>query len=110
MRGSAVPTMVWSRAARNSASPTPTVASVRAVRVMSPGTCRLLAERFDRVLEIGKGRAQTRALPLEGQRTALVGGLRHELAEAGKHGQEKAGKLGVTAGVRTLREPAGHRR
>src|SRR5712691_7116884 len=195
MRGSAVPTMVWSRAARKSASPTPTVASVRAVRVMSAATCRLLAKGFDRVLEIGKGRAQARALlgrklrqqlgdtfghevmhalelaaspggqldddyapiarvlhaaaepllderidelrerrrrqraalrqlaaaqralaqlpehahALEGQRTALVGGLRHELAEAGKHGQEKAGTLGVTAGVRTLREPAGHR-
>src|SRR5207245_6710695 len=79
MRGSAVPTMVWSRAARNSASPTPTVASVRAVRVMSAGTCRLLAKRFHRVLEIGKGRAQARALLGRKLRQQLGDTLGHEV-------------------------------
>src|SRR5213594_530648 len=180
---------------RGSAVPTPTVASVRAVRVMSAGTRRLLTEGCDRLLEIGKGRAQARALlgrklreqlgyapghevmdalelaaspggqldddhtpiarilhapaepllderidelrerrrgqraalrqlaaaeraiaelpqhanALERQSTALVRGLRHQLAEAGKDGQEKAGELGVALGVRTVIQAGGHR-
>src|SRR5438034_1388776 len=62
MRGSAVPTMVWSSAARNSASATPTVARMRALRVISAGIGSLLGHGFDRVVEVRKGGAQADAL------------------------------------------------
>src|SRR3982074_2035050 len=62
MRGRAVPTMVWSSAARNSASATPTVARIRAFRVISAGICTLLGHRFDRVVEIRQCDAQARTL------------------------------------------------
>src|SRR6185503_18186220 len=48
MRGSAVPTMVWSSAARNIASAMPRVARIRALRVISPGTGCLLLLRICR--------------------------------------------------------------
>src|SRR6266566_4169307 len=54
MRGRAVPTMVWSSAARNNASATPTVARMRALRVISAGISGLLGHGFDRVVEIGQ--------------------------------------------------------
>src|SRR4030081_1229731 len=60
MRGSAVPTIVWSSAARNSASATPTVARIRALRVISAGICSLLGDGFDRVVEIRQCDAQAR--------------------------------------------------
>src|SRR2546430_17424546 len=62
MRGRAVPTMVWSSAARNSASATPTVARMRALRVISAGIGGLLGHGFDRVVEIRQRHAQARAL------------------------------------------------
>src|SRR2546427_13127537 len=62
MRGRAVPTMVWSSAARNSASATPTVARMRALRVISAGIGGLLGHGFDRVAEIRQRHAQARAL------------------------------------------------
>src|SRR5882762_11320243 len=62
MRGRAVPTMVWSSAARNRASATPTVARTRAFRVISAGICSLLGHRFDRVVEIRQCDAQARTL------------------------------------------------
>src|SRR2546427_9783577 len=62
MRGRAVPTMVWSSAARNSASATPTVARMRALRVISAGIGGLLGHGFDRVVEIRQRPAQARAL------------------------------------------------
>src|SRR5256885_16570516 len=62
MRGRAVPTMVWSSAARNNASATPIVARMRALRVISAGISALLGYGFDRVVEIRQCDAQTRAL------------------------------------------------
>src|SRR5438445_10389917 len=62
MRGRAVPTMVWSSAARNNASATPIVARMRALRVISAGISGLLGYGFDRVVEIRQCDAQTRAL------------------------------------------------
>src|SRR6266550_6154595 len=62
MRGRAVPTMVWSSAARKSASPTPTVARIRALRVISPDIGLLLGHCFERVLHVGERGAKARAL------------------------------------------------
>src|SRR5437879_3687280 len=62
MRGRAVPTMVWSSAARNNASATPTVARMRALRVISAGIRGLLCQGFYRVVEVRQRHAQTRAL------------------------------------------------
>src|SRR5438132_7608768 len=62
MRGRAVPTMVWSSAARNNASATPIVARMRALRVISAGISGLLGHGFDRVVEIRQRHAQACAL------------------------------------------------
>src|SRR5438128_3940333 len=62
MRGRAVPTMVWSSAARKSASATPTVARMRALRVISADIRGLLGDGFDRVMQVGKGGSQAGAL------------------------------------------------
>src|SRR2546422_11361940 len=62
MRGRAVPTMVWSSAARNSASATPIVARMRALRVIPAGIGGLLGHGFDRVVEIRQRHAQACAL------------------------------------------------
>src|SRR5438105_10415445 len=59
MRGSAVPTIVWSRAARKRARPTPTVARIRALRVSSAGIDSLLGRGFDRVIHVRQRSAQT---------------------------------------------------
>src|SRR5438132_4448495 len=73
MRGRAVPTMVWSSAARKSASATPTVARIRALRVISAGIGGLLAHGIDRFIQIRERGAQT---------CALVGG---DACEQGGH-------------------------
>src|SRR2546430_17711658 len=57
--------MVWSSAARNSASATPTVARIRALRVISAGIGGLLGHLFDRAVEVRERHAK---------RCALVGG------------------------------------
>src|SRR2546430_14047482 len=62
MRGRAVPTMVWSSAARKSASPTPTVARIRALRVISPDIGLLPGHCFERVLHVGQRGAKASAL------------------------------------------------
>src|SRR2546428_12024640 len=62
MRGRAVPTMVWSSAARKSASATPTVAKMRALRDMSAGICSLLGHDVDRLIQVRQRGAQTCAL------------------------------------------------
>src|SRR2546426_12772053 len=62
MRGRAVPTMVWSSAARKSASATPTVARIRALRVISAGIGGLLGHGIDRFIQVRQGGAQTCAL------------------------------------------------
>src|SRR2546429_5729334 len=62
MRGRAVPTMVRSSAARKSASPTPTVARIRALRVISPDIGLLLGHCFERVLHVGERGAKASAL------------------------------------------------
>src|SRR5712691_3211610 len=54
--------MVWSSAARKSASATPTVARMRALRDMSAGIGSLLGHCFDGAMEVRERRAQTRAL------------------------------------------------
>src|SRR2546429_9101209 len=62
MRGRAVPTMVRSSAARKSASPTPTVARIRALRVISPDIGLLPGHCFERVLHVGQRGAKASAL------------------------------------------------
>src|ERR1700694_3738675 len=62
MRGSAVPTIVWSRAAKKRASPTPMVARMRAFRVISPGIGGLLVDGIDRFVEVRQSGTQTCAL------------------------------------------------
>src|SRR3989442_14104929 len=73
MRGRAVPTMVWSSAARKSASATPTVARIRALRVISAGIGGLLGHGIDRFIQVRQGGTQT---------CALVGG---DASEEGGH-------------------------
>src|SRR2546430_14458344 len=54
--------MVWSSAARKSASATPTVARIRAFRVISAGIGGLLGHGIDRLIEIRQRGAQTYSL------------------------------------------------
>src|SRR5437899_12022675 len=67
--------MVWSSAARKSASATPTVAKMRALRDMSAGICSLLGHDVDRLIQVRQRGAQT---------CALVGG---DPAEKSSHAQ-----------------------
>src|SRR5436853_7779391 len=62
MRGSAVPTIVWSSASRNRARPTPIVARILPFLVRSPDIGVLLRHCFECVVEVGKRRMQ--ACPL----------------------------------------------
>src|ERR1700694_1198477 len=77
MRGSAVPTIVWSRAAKKRASPTPMVARMRAFRVISPGIGDLLVDGIDRFVEVRQSGTQTCAL--------LHGNAREERGYAALH-------------------------
>src|SRR5438094_9307736 len=80
MRGKAVPTIVWSSAARNRASATPTVARIRALRVISPDIGVLLRRGFDRVEHVCKRSAQPRALLGRQLREHASDALLHVLA------------------------------
>src|SRR5438309_1071014 len=80
MRGKAVPTIVWSSAARNRASATPTVARIRALRVISPDIGVLLRRGFDRVEHVCKRSAQPRALLRRQLREHASDALLHVLA------------------------------
>src|SRR3982751_9616 len=93
MRGSAVPTIVWSRAARKSASATPIVASTRARPVISADTGILLGHCFEGFVQVAQGRVQPCALLgwnlREHQRNALL----HELAITVELSPAAAGQL-----------------
>src|SRR4051812_29257162 len=85
MRGSAVPTIVWSSAARKSASPTPTVAKILLFRVISTDTGCLLWVCIDarnRLTDVAERCADPLALRL-GQAGEDVGdGDRRRMLEA----------------------------
>src|SRR2546430_17638191 len=72
--------MVWSSAARNSASATPTVARIRALRVISAGIGGLLGHVFDRAVEVRQRHAKPCALVGGNPREQAGHGPLHRLA------------------------------
>src|SRR5438477_3842191 len=100
MRGSAVPTIVWSSAARKSASMTPTVTRTSRRPWISPDNSSLLLRGWgdEDVVDIGDGGAQARLLlgrePFEdpGQRGGheVAHALELDLAGVGERDHERA--------------------